>query len=117
MVDDPFETVVAGFDGFLVDDEQVHAEAKPALIAALRCRLAGEEPPRDTNPIVIATADEVVSRLSDNERAVVRLRYGFDERGPMSPEQVAAVLGVPTSDVARIESHAQWKLNPRWGHE
>jgi DNA-directed RNA polymerase sigma subunit (sigma70/sigma32) len=116
MVDDEFDRLVAGFDGFLVD-EQVHPEAKTALGDALRTRLAGKEPPRDVDSVVVATADEVVSRLNDTEHAVVRLRYGFDARGPMSLEQVAKVLGKPTSEVARTESHARWKLNPRWGHE
>ena len=48
--------------------------------------------------------------LTDQERLVVRLRYGLDGEAPQRQREVAAVTGISRSYVSRIEKKALEKL-------
>ena len=48
--------------------------------------------------------------LTDQERLVVRLRYGLDGNAPKRQREVAAVTGISRSYVSRIEKKALEKL-------
>ena len=48
--------------------------------------------------------------LTDQERQVVRLRYGLDGNPPQRQRQVAEVTGISRSYVSRIEKRALEKL-------
>ena len=48
--------------------------------------------------------------LTDQEKMVVRLRYGLDGEAPKRQREVAAVTGISRSYVSRIEKKALEKL-------
>ena len=48
--------------------------------------------------------------LTDQERLVIRLRYGLDGDAPKRQREVAAVTGISRSYVSRIEKKALEKL-------
>ena len=48
--------------------------------------------------------------LTDQERLVIRLRYGLDGAEPCRQREVAAVTGISRSYVSRIEKKALGKL-------
>lgn len=50
------------------------------------------------------------SCLTDREQAVIRLRYGLDDRPPLRQQDVAARMGISRSYVSRIEKKALEKL-------
>jgi RNA polymerase sporulation-specific sigma factor len=48
--------------------------------------------------------------LTDQERQVIRLRYGLDSEEPLRQRQIAQVTGISRSYVSRIEKRALEKL-------
>ena len=48
--------------------------------------------------------------LTEQERLVIRLRYGLDGAAPKRQREVAAVTGISRSYVSRIEKKALQKL-------
>ena len=52
----------------------------------------------------------VVTCLSDQERQVVKMRYGLDGNPPSRQREVAQILGISRSYVSRIEKRALEKL-------
>jgi RNA polymerase sporulation-specific sigma factor len=48
--------------------------------------------------------------LTDQERQVIRLRYGLDSEDPLRQRQIAQVTGISRSYVSRIEKRALEKL-------
>ena len=48
--------------------------------------------------------------LSDQERLVIRLRYGLDDQAPKRQRDVAEITGISRSYVSRIEKRALQKL-------
>ena len=52
----------------------------------------------------------VESCLTDQERQVIRLRYGLDTGAPKRQREVAAITGISRSYVSRIEKRALEKL-------
>ena len=51
--------------------------------------------------------------LTDQERQVIRLRYGLDLEEPLRQRQIAQVTGISRSYVSRIEKRALEKLRAR----
>jgi len=71
---------------------------------------SGEAPDDEALEAVVAgTVNGWLGQLDEGERAVLRLRYGFDG-APASRRDVAATLGIPTEHVRRIERRALSKL-------
>lgn len=52
----------------------------------------------------------VDTRLTDQERQVIRLRYGLDDGKPQRQREVARITGISRSYVSRIEKRALQKL-------
>ena len=50
------------------------------------------------------------SCLTEQERLVIKLRYGLDGRGPQRQREVARITGISRSYVSRIEKRALEKL-------
>ena len=48
--------------------------------------------------------------LNEQERLVIRLRYGLDGDGPIRQREVAQITGISRSYVSRIEKRAMQKL-------
>ena len=48
--------------------------------------------------------------LNEQERLVIRLRYGLDGDGPIRQREVAQITGISRSYVSRIEKRALQKL-------
>jgi RNA polymerase sporulation-specific sigma factor len=55
--------------------------------------------------------------LTDQERQVIRLRYGLDSEEPLRQRQIAQVTGISRSYVSRIEKRALEKLRAVLGDE
>jgi RNA polymerase sporulation-specific sigma factor len=55
--------------------------------------------------------------LTDQERQVIRLRYGLDSEDPLRQRQIAQVTGISRSYVSRIEKRALEKLRAVLGDE
>ena len=53
--------------------------------------------------------------LTDQERQVIRLRYGLDSEEPLRQRQIAQVTGISRSYVSRIEKRALEKLRAALG--
>ena len=54
--------------------------------------------------------DQVLEKLTDREREVVRMRYGLDDGSPRTLEEVGQVLHVTRERVRQIELRALKKL-------
>lgn len=52
----------------------------------------------------------IFSCLDERERQIIRLRYGMDNRPPLTQREVASMLGISRSYVSRIEKKALLKL-------
>ena len=50
--------------------------------------------------------EEVLSNLSPKEERILRLRYGFDGREPMSLKEVGDEIGLTKERIRQIEKHA-----------
>lgn len=48
----------------------------------------------------------VVKYLDDRERLIIELRYGLNEKKPLTQREVASILGISRSYVSRIEKKA-----------
>ena len=48
--------------------------------------------------------------LTEQERLVIRLRYGLDDRNPRRQREVAQITGISRSYISRIEKKAVMKL-------
>ena len=48
--------------------------------------------------------------LTEQERLVIRLRYGLDDRNPRRQREVAQITGISRSYISRIEKRALQKL-------
>ena len=59
---------------------------------------------------VIKLRRAMETRLTEQERLVIRLRYGLDGEKPHRQREVAAVTGISRSYVSRIEKRAMEKL-------
>ena len=59
---------------------------------------------------VIQLRRAMETRLTEQERLVIRLRYGLDGEKPHRQREVAAVTGISRSYVSRIEKRAMEKL-------
>ncbi len=59
---------------------------------------------------------EAIERvLTEQEREVVRLRYGLGDRTPMRQREVSEVTGISRSYISRIEKRALQKLRKAIG--
>ena len=58
---------------------------------------------------------EVFGVLEGREQRVLRLRYGLDNRPPMTQREVAKKLGISRSYVSRLEKHAIERLREEMG--
>lgn len=58
---------------------------------------------------------EVFGVLEGREQRVLRLRYGLDNRPPMTQREVARKLGISRSYVSRLEKHAIERLREEMG--
>ena len=56
---------------------------------------------------LIGAVDRV---LTEQERLVIRLRYGLDDRNPRRQREVAQITGISRSYISRIEKRALQKL-------
>ena len=57
-----------------------------------------------------APLEEAIAKLSERERIVVNLRYGFDDGQPHTQGEIAYLLGVAVSTVSALDRHAQTHL-------
>ena len=76
-------------------------------VVAEDCDLLETVSDRET---VRALGDAVERCLTDQERQVIRLRYGLQGQNPLRQREVAAVTGISRSYVSRIEKRALEKL-------
>ena len=58
---------------------------------------------------------KVFGVLEGREQRVLRLRYGLDNRPPMTQREVARKLGISRSYVSRLEKHAIERLREEMG--
>ena len=58
---------------------------------------------------------KVFGVLEGREQTVLRLRYGLDNRLPMTQREVAKKLGISRSYVSRLEKHAIERLREEMG--
>ena len=63
-----------------------------------------------TRQTVLQLRSAVDKCLTDQERQVIRLRYGLDTGAPKRQREVAAITGISRSYVSRIEKRALEKL-------
>lgn len=56
---------------------------------------------------------ELLSNLSEGDAALLTLRYGLEGGAPQSPQQVAAQLGIPVSEVSAREAQILAKLRQK----
>jgi len=59
---------------------------------------------------VVQLRKAIKNCLTDQERLIIRLRYGMDGERPHRQREVAAVTGISRSYVSRIEKRALEKL-------
>ena len=52
--------------------------------------------------------------LSDREAHIIRLRYGLDDRPPLTQREIAVLCGISRSYVSRIEKKALEKLRQEY---
>jgi RNA polymerase sigma factor (sigma-70 family) len=70
------------------------------------------ESPFDTavNAIVADTVEHLLSSLSERDAHILRLRFGLDDRGDKTLQQVADELGVSRERIRQIEARALKRL-------
>ncbi|MFI0209471.1 RNA polymerase sigma factor [Streptomyces diastaticus] len=81
------------FLGDLIEDADAASPAESAALLLLRQHL-----------------EAVLATLSDRERQVVRLRYGFDDGRPRTLEEIGRLFGVTRERVRQIESKTLRRL-------
>ncbi len=65
----------------------------------------------DTKDACIKVRECVDSCLTPREAMVIRLRYGLDQKAPLTQREIAQQCGISRSYVSRIEKKALSKLN------
>lgn len=55
-----------------------------------------------------------IACLSPREAHIIRLRYGLDDRRPLTQREIAALCGISRSYVSRIEKRALEKLRAEY---
>jgi RNA polymerase sporulation-specific sigma factor len=92
------DTIETGKDGMALSVQDVVADEADLL----------EELSRKEEAKKLRAA--IRSCLTDREQAVIRLRYGLDDRPPLRQQDVAERMGISRSYVSRIEKKALEKL-------
>lgn len=64
---------------------------------------------------VLQVRQAIASRLSEQERQVICMRYGLDGHQPSRQREVAQRLGISRSYISRIEKRALQKLKEALG--
>ena len=59
----------------------------------------------------IMDSGKVFKGLNDNERKVLKLRFGFEDGQIRSQEEVSNLLNISRSRVSQIEARAREKIN------
>ena len=59
----------------------------------------------------IMDSGKVFKGLNDNERKVLKLRFGFEDGQIRSQEKVSNLLNISRSRVSQIEARAREKIN------
>lgn len=59
----------------------------------------------------IMDSGKVFKILNDNERQVIKLRFGFEDGQTRSQDEVAIKMDISKSRVSQIESRAREKIN------
>jgi RNA polymerase sigma factor (sigma-70 family) len=61
------------------------------------------------------TVDDVLEKLTERERVVIQLRYGFTDGRPYTPREIAELLGVTLSTVQMVDRQARTHLRRALG--
>jgi RNA polymerase sigma factor (sigma-70 family) len=62
----------------------------------------------------IDTSDSLLEGLTEKERKVISLRFGFDGEEPMTLEAIGQIVGVTRERIRQVESRALGKLRRRY---
>ncbi|HPO45857.1 MAG TPA: sigma-70 family RNA polymerase sigma factor, partial [Spirochaetota bacterium] len=60
--------------------------------------------------------EEAMSTLMENERKILRMRFGFDTEQPVTLKEVGAEFGISAETVRQIESRAMKKIREKFAH-
>ncbi|RPI94666.1 MAG: RNA polymerase sigma factor RpoD/SigA [Spirochaetales bacterium] len=60
--------------------------------------------------------DEAMSTIMENEKKVLRMRFGFDDERPVTLKEVGAEFGISAETVRQIESRAMKKIRKKFAH-
>jgi len=60
--------------------------------------------------VTLEMVQKALPTLPERERLVLTLRYGLEGGSPLTPQQVAAKLGIPVSEVSAREAEILMKL-------
>ncbi|MGV7928694.1 MAG: RNA polymerase sigma factor RpoD/SigA [Spirochaetota bacterium] len=60
--------------------------------------------------------EEAMSSLMDNEKKILRMRFGFDDDRPVTLKEVGAEFGISAETVRQIESRAMKKIKKKFAH-
>lgn len=58
--------------------------------------------------------EEAMNSLMENERKILRMRFGFDGDDPVTLKEVGAVFGISAETVRQIESRAMGKIRQKY---
>ncbi|MBU2007485.1 MAG: hypothetical protein KKF08_19115 [Gammaproteobacteria bacterium] len=59
----------------------------------------------------IIDSGKVFKILNDNERQVLKLRFGFEDGQTRSQDETASIMKITKSRISQIESRAKEKIN------
>lgn len=60
--------------------------------------------------------DEALNSLMDNEKKILRMRFGFDDDRPVTLKEVGNEFGISAETVRQIESRAMSKIKLKFAH-
>jgi RNA polymerase primary sigma factor len=60
--------------------------------------------------------EAAMNSLMDNEKKILRLRFGFDNDRPVTLKEVGAEFGISAETVRQIESRAMTKIRRKFSH-
>lgn len=60
--------------------------------------------------------EEAMSYLMDNERKILRMRFGFDDDRPITLKEIGNEFGISAETVRQIESRAIEKIKQKYAH-
>ncbi|RJP17596.1 MAG: RNA polymerase sigma factor RpoD/SigA [Deltaproteobacteria bacterium] len=60
--------------------------------------------------------DEALNSLMDNEKRILRMRFGFDDDRPVTLKEVGNEFGISAETVRQIESRAMNKIKQKYSH-